>query len=97
MKACKNLDVKLLAGRHVGELRRVVIDVRDQDVHSGGGVKSRVTLIRHHHLQSMLTLLLTVQRHPVYDFTCGRVCGRKTETAKESGRERNRHTTINGR
>lgn len=63
------LDVDLLAGGQVCELRRVVVGVGDQDVNGGGGVEARVALVRDHHLQSVLAVTLSVQRHPVDDLT----------------------------
>jgi len=61
--------VKLLAGRQVCELGSVVIDVGDQDVSGGGGVEARVALVRDHHRQTVLAVLLPIQSHPVDDFT----------------------------
>lgn len=63
------LDVDFLAGGQVCELRRVVVGVGDQDVNGGGGVQARVALVRDHHLQSVLAVMLSVQRHPVDDLT----------------------------
>lgn len=61
--------MELFANWQVCELRSVIVDVGDQDVNGGGGVESRVTLICDHHLQTVLAVLLPVQRHPVDDFT----------------------------
>lgn len=47
------------------ELWRVVVDVSDQDVNSGGGTEAWVALVCHHHLQSVLAVVLPVQCHPV--------------------------------
>ena len=69
MKIITNLHDELMAGRQVRELRSVVVDVRDQYVHGSGGIETRVTLVCHHHLQIVLTLLLPVQRYPAKDFT----------------------------
>lgn len=63
------LDVDLLAGGQVCELRRVVVGVGDQDVNGGGGVEASVALVRDHHLQRVLAVMLSVQRHPVDDLT----------------------------
>lgn len=63
------LNIKLFAGRQVCKLWRIVIDVSDQDVNSGCGIETRVTLVCHHHLQTVLAVLLPVQCHPVDDFT----------------------------
>lgn len=63
------LHIQLFTGWQVSELRCVVIDVGDQDVNDGGGIETRVTLICHHHLQTVLAVLFPVQCHPVDDFT----------------------------
>lgn len=63
------LHAELVAGGQLRELRRVVVDVRHQDANGGGGVETGPTLVRHHHLQAVLAVLLPVQRHPVDDFT----------------------------
>lgn len=64
-----HLNVELLAGRDVSKLRCVVIDVGDQDVDGGGGVESRAALVGHHHPQTVLAVMLSIQRHPVDNFT----------------------------
>lgn len=51
------------------ELRCVVVGVSDQDVNGCRGVEARVALVRNHHLQSVLAAMLSIQRHPVDDFT----------------------------
>ncbi|TNN89724.1 hypothetical protein EYF80_000327 [Liparis tanakae] len=53
----------------VCELGGVVVDVGDQDVGGGGGVEARVALVRDHHRQTVLAVLLPIQSHPVDDFT----------------------------
>lgn len=63
------LDIKLLACRQMCKLWSVVIDVSDQDLNGGSGIETRVALVCHHHLQTVLAVLLPVQRHPVYNFT----------------------------
>lgn len=64
------LNIELLAGRQVCKLWSVVIDVGYQDVNSGSGIETRVALVCHHHLQTVLAVLLPVQCHPVDNFTC---------------------------
>lgn len=59
----------LFAGRQVCKLRCIVIGVSDQDVNGGSGVETRVTLISHHYLQAVLTVLLPVQSNPIDDFS----------------------------
>lgn len=71
------------------ELRRVVVDVCHQDVDGRCGIEAWVSLVRHHHLKSMLGLLLPVQSHPVYDLTYSR---RKAEKEKES--KKREHTSM---
>lgn len=63
------LGVDLFAGRQVCELRCIVVGVSDQDVNGCCGIEARVALVRDHHLQSVLAVLLSIQRHPVDDFT----------------------------
>lgn len=64
-----HLQVHLFTGGQVCELWRVVVDVSDQDVNGGCGVETRVTLVCDHHLHSVLSLFLSIQWHPVDDFT----------------------------
>lgn len=65
----EHLNVELLAGRDVCELRSIVVDISDQDVDGGSGVESRVALVSHHHPQTMLAVVLSVQCHPIDNFT----------------------------
>lgn len=51
------------------KLWSIVIDVSDQDMNVGGGIETRVTLVCHHHRQTVLAVLLPVQCHPVDNFT----------------------------
>lgn len=67
-----HLDIALLASRQVPELRRVVVDVRDQDVDAGGGVASWAALVGNHDLQRVLVALLPIQLHPVDKLACAR-------------------------
>ncbi len=80
------LKAELLAGRQVGKLWSVVIDVCDQDADSGGGIETRVALVCHHHLQTVLAVLLTVQRHPVDNFTC--TCTEKRQKGEHTWMQR---------
>lgn len=63
------MNAQLFACRQMCELRRVVVDISDEDVNGGGGIEPRVTLICHYHHHTVLAVLLPVQRHPVDDFT----------------------------
>lgn len=63
------LDIQLFVGRQVSKLWSVVVDISDQDVNSGGGIEARGALVSHHYPQTVLAVLLPVQRHPVYNFT----------------------------
>lgn len=38
-------------------------------MNGGRGVEARLALVRNHHLQSVLAVLLAIQRHPVDDLT----------------------------
>lgn len=76
------LHVQLFAGRQVCKLWSVVIDVSDQDLNGGSGIETRVTLICNHHLQTVLPVLLPVQRHPVDNFTW--VGAEKTEQNEDA-------------
>lgn len=62
------LNTELLAGRQVCKLWGVVIDVGNQDVNRSSCVETRMALVSHHHPQTVLALVLSVQRHPVDNF-----------------------------
>lgn len=62
------LNIELLAGRQVCKLWGVVIDVSNQDVNRSSSIETRMALVSHHHPQTVLALMLSVQRHPVYNF-----------------------------
>lgn len=46
----KHLQIELFSRREVCELRRVVVDIFDQNVDDCCGVETWVSLVRHHHL-----------------------------------------------
>lgn len=62
------LNTELLAGRQVCKLWGVVIDVSNQDVNRSSGIETRMALVSHHHPQTVLALVLSVQCHPIDDF-----------------------------